>query len=100
MLRKGLDEYESTGRHIKAALKSGEKFSEGEVISYIIAKGSGEVSDRAVLYSIALQKNIKYDADYYIDHQIIPAVAPIFDALGISKEQLYGKKSSTLLDFK
>ncbi len=99
MLRKDIKEYESTGRHVRAAEKSGEKFSQGEVISYIIAKGSGGISERAVLYSIALQKNIKYDAEYYIEHQIIPAVTPIFDALGIQKEKLYGKKSSNLLNF-
>ena len=41
-----------------------------------------------------------YDADYYINNQIIPAVDKIFDALGYNVEELLKEKQqSDLQDF-
>ena len=44
-------------------------------------------------------KEGEYDADYYIEHQIVPAVERIFNVLGYKKEDLIGKKDHTLDGF-
>ena len=33
----------------------------------------------------------EYDIDYYIDHQILPAVENIFEVFGLTKNEILGK---------
>ncbi len=45
-------------------------------------------------------KEGNYDADYYIEHQLIPAVFKVIRELGYSKEDLiHGGKQKTLSGF-
>jgi DNA polymerase I len=90
-LKKTLSEYKSVGPHVAAAKKAsekGRKIGPGTMLRYIITAGKGSISDRAVLYEDAKKHGIRYDPDYYINNQIIPAVEQILDVGGLeSKEE-------------
>lgn len=89
-----LDQYEQVGPHVAAAVKAmdrGRRIKTGSVISYIITKGTGTISQRAEPAEDA--KN--YDPDYYINNQVMPAAMRILSGLGFSEEEiLSGKKES------
>ncbi len=99
-IQKPLEEYHQRGPHVEAAkklLRSGYKVGPGTIVGYIIERGHGSVSERAVpveLYSG------EYDIDYYVERQIIPAVLPIFEALGYKeKDLLIPSTQKTLFEF-
>lgn len=88
-LKKPIEEYESEGPHVAAAkrLRDAEKEIEpGMTIAYIVERGSGNIGDRAI--PVSEFENHKYDADYYIGHQILPAVMRVMEVLGYSEEEL------------
>ncbi|MFH1234173.1 MAG: DNA polymerase domain-containing protein, partial [Candidatus Diapherotrites archaeon] len=97
-VKKGLREYDSIGPHIAAALKAEKKgriVSTGETVGYIITKTGKSISDKAKLEEFV--KEGDYDADYYISHQVVPAVSRIMAELGYSAEDLvHGGKQKTL----
>lgn len=89
-----LDDYASVGPHVTVARRMqglGERVLPGTLIEYVITKGVGLVRERAKLPSEA--KEGEYDADYYINHQLLPAVAGIFAVLGYSEEDLFKESS-------
>jgi DNA polymerase, archaea type len=95
-ITKDLSSYSSIGPHVAVALRMLEQnipVSAGTVVEYIIAKGSGLVRERAKLPSEIKDNN--YDSDYYLNHQILPAVAEIFAVLGYSEEELVGESKQT-----
>jgi DNA polymerase elongation subunit (family B) len=86
-LTKPLGAYEQIGPHVAAARKmqeSGATIKEGMTIAYIITKGTGSISDRAV----PADEATNYDPEYYIDNQVIPAAMRVLSALDITKEEL------------
>ncbi len=88
-LTKNIDEYEVEAPHVRAARKyieAGIKVSKGDKIGYVIVKGSGKISDRAMPYFMVKKEDV--DVDYYIDHQIIPAALRILEYFGISEATL------------
>ncbi len=91
-LRKGIDNYDTKSPELGAALKaveSGKKKKEEleqSVISYVITKNGSSISDKAVLEEFARD----YDADYYIEKQIIPATLRILGELGVDMNALRG----------
>src|SRR3989338_7269714 len=99
VLKKGIDSYDLEGPHVIIAKKMREQgipVQMGSVISYVVTEGKGRVRDKAMLPDEASN----YDADYYINNQIIPAVETIFDAIGYSaSELLTGKKQTDLGSF-
>ncbi len=92
-LKKPLSEYRAIGPHVAVAKRLKEKGQEvepGMTIAYIVTKGSGSISDRAVPVDDFEGKN--YDADYYIGHQVLPAVMRIMEVLGYEEDDLrYGR---------
>jgi len=118
-LVKGIESYEVKSPELAAALKynsrtKNEKMAQGTVVRFIITRNSGmdaslyapckklkvlqaksssksSVSDKAEVVEYAKD----YDADYYIDHQIIPTVLKILKELGVEEEDLKrgGKQS-------
>ena len=100
-LTKDIDEYESIGPHVAIAKKMRAKGMEivpGMRIEYIICKGKGKIRDKAKLPAEC--KEGEYDEDYYINHQLIPAIEKIFEVLGYSKEQISnGGKQKNLKAF-
>lgn len=101
-LTKPLSEYEATQPHVTAAkelIKMGYKVGVGDKIGYVICKGSGRISDRAKPYIVANIHDV--DLDYYIEHQIIPAISRILSCFGVSESYLKNamKYGRTLFDY-
>ncbi|NPA97452.1 MAG: DNA polymerase II [Crenarchaeota archaeon] len=101
-LSKPLKDYEVEAPHVVAAkylMKMGYQVEVGDKIGYVIVKGSGKVSERARPYIAVSVKDI--DLDYYIDHQIVPAVLRILEYFGITEKQIktVGKARRTLFDY-
>ena len=88
-ITKPLSEYKQIGPHVIAAQiieEHGIKVSRGTIIQYIIKRGKGSISQRAVPYEYS--EGIDYDKEYYINNQIIPAVGRIMEPLGYSNQDL------------
>jgi len=97
-LQKDIDSYDTIGPHVAIALKMKEKgisVIPGTLIQYIITEGKEKIRDKASLPEDV--KEGEYDSDYYIKHQIIPAISQIFDVLGYSKEELLETKDQKKL---
>ena len=95
-LTRELAAYSSIGPHVRVArllVERGEKVHAGMVLRYIIVKGQGSVGDRASIVEDV--KEGEYDADYYLHHQVLPAVLSIFNVLGHSEDMLLGKGEQT-----
>lgn len=88
-IKRPLDKYEATGPHVEAAkkaIKRGKQLEVGSVIGFIITKNGKSISDKAEAEEFVKEGN--YDADYYIHHQLIPAVIKILQELGYSEQDL------------
>ena len=113
-LTKKPSKYEAIQAHVKAAKKAEEIgifYPVGSKIGYIVVKGAGNVGDRA--YPLEMIESFdgenikikrregyelkKLDKEYYIEHQIIPAVMRILERFGYSDAKMKG--SQTTLDF-
>ena len=75
--------------------KKGESVSAGTTISFVIGEGKGKLRDKAVMASEAKG----YDAEYYINNQVLPAIERIFEVLGYTKDDFIGKEQKQLGDF-
>ncbi len=83
-LRKPTDAYDSVGPHVAAARRMQERgidAAPGTIIRFLVVGGKGLVRDRVRLPEEAAGS--PYDAEYYINNQIIPAVDRIFAVLGV-----------------
>ena len=88
-ITKPLSDYKQVGPHVLAAKiieEHGVKVSRGTIIQYIIRKGKGSISQRAVPYEYS--EGVDYDKEYYINNQIIPAIGRIMEPFGYSKRDL------------
>ena len=97
-LSKDILDYTARGPHVAVAQKlknKGVKIGPGAVIKYVVTQGSDIIRNRSKLPE-EISSN-EYDADYYIDHQVVPAVERIFNVLGYKKEDLIAKKEQTKL---
>jgi len=93
-ITKELSKYSSIGPHVKVAqdlAAKGEKISPGKVVHYVIVKGTGLIREKARIP----EEVSEYDTDYYLNHQLIPAVSSIFSVLGYSEDELFKKSSQT-----
>jgi len=114
-LTKAPSKYESKQAHVKAALRAmemGIRYPVGSKIGFVIVKGAGNVSDRA--YPLELIEDFdgehvyvrtfaglerkKLDKDYYVDHQIIPAVLRILERFGYTEANVKGTSRQKTLD--
>ena len=89
-LTKPPEEYGSTAPHVEAvkkAKKKGDEISPETTVAYVIGRGPGSISSRAELLKYAED----YDADYYIDNQVIPATLRVLKVFGYTEGQLKGK---------
>ena len=100
-IQKELDRYESKGPHVTAALKAaraGIKVEPGTIVGYVITKRGKNISEKAELAAFVEEGD--YDPEYYINHQVLPAVMPILEELGYTEKDLKkGDAQKTLLDF-
>ncbi len=88
--------YESRGPHVTAVIRAGkeEEYTPGSIVRYVVCSGKGKISDRSYLVEEYEKKKLKYDPDYYINNQIIPAVGKIFEVLGYDIKNLSQEKLS------
>ncbi len=98
-IKRKLDKYDSIGPHVAAAKKAvdrGKEIEIGSVIGFIVTKGNGKsISERAELEEYVKEGN--YDSEYYIHHQVLPAILRILNELGYSEQDLLqGGKQSRL----
>ncbi|MBT4597392.1 MAG: DNA polymerase [Candidatus Diapherotrites archaeon] len=98
MLKRKIEDYSSTGPHVEAAKKAlakGKDVGVGSLLSFIITKNGKTISEKAVLDEYVSEGD--YDADYYINNQVLPAVIKIMRELGYTEEDLiHGGKQSGL----
>ncbi|MEK6945258.1 MAG: DNA-directed DNA polymerase [Nanoarchaeota archaeon] len=101
-LKKPISEYKAISPHVIAAKKMQEleiPISAGTLIEFYIAETRESkklVRDKVKL----LQEKGEYNIEYYLKHQIIPAVENILQVFNINAEELIdGKKQKTLGDF-
>jgi DNA polymerase elongation subunit (family B) len=82
-LKREIADYVSRGPHVIAAQKmveAGISVSVGTFVDYFIGEGTGKrVGDRVYLPG----ERVKYDVEYYLKKQILPAVENIFDVFGV-----------------
>ncbi len=102
-LTKSLDEYEVSAPHVTVARKMislGFKVEKGDKVGYVIVRGEGSISSRALPYFMV--KPSEVDVDYYTKHQIIPAAMRILEYFGVSEKQLesVSRAGKTLFDFR
>jgi DNA polymerase I len=80
-LNKDPKSYEIKSPELSAAkkmLKAGIPVEKGTVVSYVIGKAGKSISEKAEPLELAKD----YDTDYYINHQVLPAVMKIMKELG------------------
>ncbi|MBR9680167.1 MAG: DNA polymerase [Candidatus Altiarchaeota archaeon] len=86
------EEYKAIGPHVKVArdlIKMGKPIEPGSLIEYVVQIGKGSISSR----SIPAETAQDYDSEYYIERQVIPAVARLFEAMNRDQHELQGKQS-------
>ncbi|MBU4267030.1 MAG: DNA-directed DNA polymerase [Candidatus Altiarchaeales archaeon] len=90
-ITRGMNEYVQAGPHIVAArkaIKEGREFKQGDIVTYVVTKTGTSISDRARVVDFVEEGD--YDANYYINNQVLPAVMRILEALGYSEDELKG----------
>ncbi|MEM3552278.1 MAG: DNA polymerase domain-containing protein, partial [Candidatus Bathyarchaeia archaeon] len=88
-LTKSVSDYEVKAPHIEAAKKliqKGWKPTTGDKIGYIITKGAGKLYEKAEPYAFVNIEDV--DVEYYIFHQVIPAVSRILKVFGVNEKHL------------
>ncbi len=85
-LRKKPSEYEIKSPEVSAyekAIKAGLQVPEA-VVSYVVTSKGKTISEKAYVREMAKD----YDANYYLNHQILPSVLKILSELGITEDDL------------
>ncbi len=94
-----LSQYKQVAPHVQLAKEMrerGEEVGVGSMIAYVVREGKGLIRDRAVLYDEFVKKGMNYDADYYIENQVLPAVIRILSAFGFSEKELLYQKTEQI----
>ena len=98
-LQKDISDYAAKGPHVAVAQRiknKGRNIGAGSIIKYIVTQGNDMIRNRSKLPEEV--KEGEYDADYYINNQVIPSVERIFNVLGYKKESLIEMKEQTKLE--
>ncbi|MBD3318428.1 hypothetical protein GF342_00805 [Candidatus Woesearchaeota archaeon] len=97
-LQKPLGEYASVGPHVAAAQRleeQGGTVEPGVFIRYVVIEGKGLIRDK-----VRLEHEVNkgdYDAEYYVNNQVVPSVERIFLALGYETKDLLMKGTQSTL---
>ncbi|MFH0832200.1 MAG: DNA-directed DNA polymerase [Candidatus Aenigmatarchaeota archaeon] len=86
-LGKALSDYKAIGPHVAVAKKlekEGHEIREGMLISFIITKGHGSISERAEPIDKVTIND--YDIDYYLNNQIISVALRVLQVFGYKEE--------------
>ncbi len=101
-LTRDIKDYKSIGPHVAVAKRLKEKgfpVEAGTIISYVVVNGDGLIRDKAKTIEEIKEGNLKPDADYYITHQVIPAIDKVLDAINVDEKTLNKKEQRGLKDF-
>ncbi len=103
-LKKSLSEYKSISPHVVAAQKMKEQeipISEGNLVEYYIAEIPPGTKSKLVREKVKLPNEPgKYNIEYYLERQILPAVENIFQVFNINTSEIIkGKRQMTLGEF-
>ncbi len=74
---------------VQNARAAGKRVDEHALVEYVITKTGKTISEKAQLLELAKD----YDADYYVNNQVMPAVLKILGALGVSEEDIKTKST-------
>ncbi|MEM4326204.1 MAG: DNA-directed DNA polymerase [Candidatus Pacearchaeota archaeon] len=104
VLQKPITEYKAISPHVIAARKMQERempISAGNLIEYYISESKDNEKKKLIRERVKLPDEVgEYDTDYYIYHQILPAVENIFQIFNTNiKDILDEKKQTKLEDF-
>jgi DNA polymerase I len=98
-LNKDLGDYDVKSPELSAAeklVKAGIPAEKGTMITYVIGKSGKTISEKAEPIELAKE----YDADYYINNQVMPAVMKIMKELGYDEYSMkFGGKQKSLEQF-
>eukprot|EP00477_Mikrocytos_mackini_P002013 GAHX01002201.1.p1 GENE.GAHX01002201.1~~GAHX01002201.1.p1 ORF type:complete len:1261 (-),score=297.70 GAHX01002201.1:36-3818(-) len=82
-INKNIDSYNKENTpHIYLAdrlNKKGGKFGMGKRISYLICEGEGKLCEKVYVIEELYEKKLKIDVEYYIKHQIFPAIMRLLE---------------------
>jgi len=95
-LQKSTAAYEVKSPELGAVMharKHGLAVPEGSVVAFVITRKGASISEKAQVAELAKD----YDADYYINNQVLPAVLKILGALGVDEEDIKTKGSQSKL---
>ncbi|MBI4361029.1 ribonuclease H-like domain-containing protein [Candidatus Micrarchaeota archaeon] len=95
-LRKKVSSYEIQSPEVSAVIsarKEGLDIPEGALVGYVVTRQGKSISEKAQVQELAKD----YDADYYVNHQVSPAVLKIVGALGYDKDSIKLKGQQTSL---
>jgi DNA polymerase elongation subunit (family B) len=96
-LKKPLSEYKAISPHVIAARKMKQldiPVSQGTLIEYYISEPEKTSKSNLVRDKVKLpQEKGKYDIEYYLDRQILPAIENILQVFNIDTEDLINKKN-------
>ncbi|MFH1238203.1 MAG: DNA-directed DNA polymerase [archaeon] len=96
-LRRQLNEYLSEGPHVIAAKKMearGIPVSTGMLIEYFIGENKGKRVGEGVYL---VDEKAKYNIDYYLNNQVLPAVENIFNVFGVNIREIIEGESQKKL---
>ncbi len=94
-----ISKYKQIGPHVVVAKhmkEKGEDIKAGSMISFIVKSGDGMIRDRAHDVDTFKKSGYKYDAKYYIDNQVLPAVMRILKGFGYTEEDLKFSKNKQM----
>jgi len=97
-LKMPLNNYRQIGPHVAVARRMkeiGMDVSPGANIYFIVSNEPGIIRDKAKIPSECKA----YDANYYIENQILPSVEKIFEVFGVKKEDILIKEQSKLSEY-
>jgi DNA polymerase elongation subunit (family B) len=97
-LSRDLSEYANAGPHVAAAQRMqelGQQVGTGTRIQYVVTKGKGRIKDKVKLPEETTQQD--YDADYYVNNQILPGVEKLFEVFGIDIHAQFAEKAQSSL---
>jgi len=98
-LQKELSDYTARGPHVAVAQRlknKGVDIGPGFLIKFVVTQGSDIIRNRAKLPEEVNEDD--YDADYYVNNQVVPAVDKIFEVLGYTKTDLLEHKEQKKLE--
>ena len=92
--------YENVPPHVAVARemeKKGERIGRGTVVAYVVVKGEGIIRDRAKVPGEVAEGD--YDAEYYVNRQVIPSVQKLLEVVDYDTSKLVENEQSRLHAF-